>query len=452
MALPDGKRLLQTGFQLIVVLTLASGVLSDAVSAAEPANQPKTSWWKGNIHTHSLWSDGDDFPEMIADWYRSRDYHFLALSDHNVLSEGIRWMAHDAIVERGGDDALEKYIQRFGDEWVQTRGEPGTPGYEVRLRPLNEFRTLVEEPGRFLMIQGEEISDRVEGLPVHLNATNLEELIEPQGGRTVAESIDNNLRAAEEQARRTGREMLVHLNHPNYGLAVTAEDIATVLRDRFFEVYNGHPGVQHLGDHYHPSVERMWDIANTIRLGQLASPPLFGVAVDDSHDYHGEEGSRPGRGWIMVRAAKLEPETLIRAIKEGEFYASSGVTLRDVQYDPETKVLRLEIDDTDGAQFTTEFIGTNVGYDPSSRERVDDESKPVRATREYSGDVGQILATVAGTTPSHQLTGEELYVRAVVTSTTPHHDPSLPDQRQQAWTQPVGWQERLNQSADTGAR
>jgi hypothetical protein len=32
------------------------------------AGAPK--YWKGNLHTHSLWSVGDDFPEMIADWYK----------------------------------------------------------------------------------------------------------------------------------------------------------------------------------------------------------------------------------------------------------------------------------------------------------------------------------------------------------------------------------------------
>ena len=44
-------------------------------------------------HTHSLWSDGNGFPEMVADWYKSNGYHFLALSDHNVLSQGERWMS-----------------------------------------------------------------------------------------------------------------------------------------------------------------------------------------------------------------------------------------------------------------------------------------------------------------------------------------------------------------------
>ena len=35
-----------------------------------PAPVNETKWHKGNLHTHSLWSDGDDYPEMIADWYK----------------------------------------------------------------------------------------------------------------------------------------------------------------------------------------------------------------------------------------------------------------------------------------------------------------------------------------------------------------------------------------------
>jgi hypothetical protein len=434
----------------LVSLAIIAGsylaVLLAATFAAE-ADQPGTRWWRGNIHTHSLWSDGNDFPEMIADWYRQRDYNFLALSDHNVLSQGVRWMKHEDIVKRGYTDALEKYRQRFGDDWVETRGEAGKPEYEVRLKPLDEFRKLVEEPNQFLMIQGEEISDRAEGVPVHMNATNIQEVIAPLGGATVAEAIDNNLRAVESQAERTGQEILVHLNHPNFGYALTAEDIASIIRERFVEVYNGHPGVHHLGDKDHASVEQIWDIANTLRLAKLNAPPLYGIATDDSHYYNGKPGSRPGRGWIMVRSAKLEPESLIKAIKAGDFYASSGVTLSEIHYDANKKQLRVEIEPEAGVEYTTQFIGTKVGYDPSSEPRLDKDGKPIRTTRQYSHDVGLVLATADGPSPSYSLTGQELYVRAVVTSSKPHHDPSFENQHQQAWIQPVGWQERLEASA-----
>src|ERR1044071_4135108 len=48
-------------------------------------------WWKGNLHTHTLWSDGDDYPEMVVEWYKTNGYHFLVLSDHNITQEGEKW-------------------------------------------------------------------------------------------------------------------------------------------------------------------------------------------------------------------------------------------------------------------------------------------------------------------------------------------------------------------------
>ncbi len=431
--------LLSSAMLLVVCIAAMFAAAGAAADEAVPADPPLR-WYKGNIHTHTLWSDGNDFPEMIAEWYRTHDYNFLALSDHNVLSEGQRWMKQSDIAKRGGKDALTKYQARFGGNWVETRGEAESPGYEIRLKPLNEFRALVEERGKFIMIQGEEISDSAEGKPVHMNATNIKEAIGPLGGKTVREAIESNFRAVEEQSKKTGREILTHVNHPNFGLALTAEDLATVVAERFFEVYNGHPGVKHEGDHHHPSVERLWDIANTIRLGQLEAPPLFGVATDDSHNYHGRPGSHMGRGWIFVRARYLTPESLIRAIKVGDFYASSGVTLQDVQYDEESGVLRLDIEPQDGVEYVTDFIGTPKDYDQESKPRVDENGKEIRTTREYAPEVGKIFATVKGLKPEYKLTGDELYIRAVVTSSKHHPDPSFGHQHEQAWTQPVGWE------------
>jgi hypothetical protein len=43
-------------------------------------------WFKGNLHTHSTNSDGQLAPEEVIDWYRSRGYHFLALTEHRIPS------------------------------------------------------------------------------------------------------------------------------------------------------------------------------------------------------------------------------------------------------------------------------------------------------------------------------------------------------------------------------
>ena len=426
---------------LLATLVLAS---TATLSAEDPVpNDPPLRYLKGNLHTHSLWSDGDDFPEMIAEWYRTNGYQFLALSDHNTLSEGTRWMKQSDIAKRGGAEALAKYQTRFGGGWVETRGEPSSPEYSVRLKPLNEFRSLVEERGKFLMIQSEEISDRAEGKPLHINAANIKEAVQPLSGSTITEAIEANLRALAEQAEKSGQPILPHVNHPNFHYAVTAEDIAAALSDQFFEVYNGHPSVNHEGDHDHPSIARLWDIANTIRIAQLASPPLYGVATDDSHDYHTNKGSLTGRGWVMVRARYLTPEHLIRAMRAGNFYASSGVVLNNVSFDADTGKLHIEIEPQEGVTYSTQFIGTPADYDPASKPRVDKNGKELDSTRSYSEQVGQVFATEQGTSVSYQVTGKELYVRAVITSSKHHPDPSFGHQHEQAWTQPVGWESHL---------
>lgn len=394
-------------------------------------------WYKGNLHTHSLWSDGNDFPEMISKWYADRGYHFLALTDHNILSRGQKWMPLKTIESRAGVEAVGKYESAFGDLVERRTTEQGNQ--EVRLQPLARYRGLLEKPGVFLLMEGEEISDSVDGLPVHMNATNLTELLQPVGGKTVREAIANNLRAAMEQSRKTGRETLIHLNHPNFGWAVTAEDMAFVTEERFFEVYNGHPGVNQLGDANHPAIERMWDIANTLRLDRLKQPPLFGLGTDDSHNYHDSTGSTPGRGWVMVRASALQPDEILKSINAGDFYASSGVTLKRVDFDEEAGVIQIEVEPEGSHEYTIEFVGTPKDYNRTSEVRRDENENEVRATRIYSPDIGKVFKRVAGSQATYQLNGQELFVRAVITSTADHANPSFAGQKKQAWTQPIGW-------------
>ena len=380
--------------------------------------EPTRQWYKGNTHTHTLWSDGNDFPDMVAAWYRNAGYHFLALSDHNVLSRGEKWMSLRKIQKRRvtlGRDTLAKYRARFGQDWVETRGEG--EALEVRLKTLDEVRRRLEKPGEFLLIEAEEITDEFEKVQVHINALNLRELIPPQKGDSTRETLRNNLRAVRAQEKRFGRAILAHINHPNFRWSLTAEDLAHVIEEDFFEVYNGHPSINHLGDETRPGDERLWDIACTIRLAELQARPLYGLATDDSHHYHGGDVS-PGRGWIMVHAAALDPDTLIQSLRQGAFYASTGVTLTEIDYATTAKAVRFKIRAEPGIRYETEIIGTR------------------RSTPE---EIGETLAKIVGPEVHYELTAEELYVRATVTSSKPHPNPSFKGQREQAWTQPIGW-------------
>lgn len=416
--------------RLFLVVALAHSAIA-LYSQSNPESSLK--WWKGNLHTHSLWSDGDDYPEMITEWYKENGYDFLALSDHNVLSSGQRWSEIEK--NKGKQAAFAKYLNRFGSSWVEQKQEDGKK--LVRLKPLGEFRSLFEEPGKFLLIESEEITDGYAGAPVHMNATNLRDFIKPQGGNSVLEVMQNNVDAVLRQRERTGQPMFAHLNHPNFVWGVTAEQLMRVQGERFFEVYNGHPAVHNEGDAIHAGTDRMWDIILTWRLAVLGMEPIFGLGVDDSHNYHaqGPNLSNSGRGWVMVRATHLTPENIVNAMEAGDFYATSGVRFKTVTR--KNKTLSIEIDAEPGVSYKTQFIGTKKGFNRTSQPVRDDDGKPLPVTQRYSDQIGAVLAEQSGASASYQLQGDDIYVRAKIVSSKLKKNPYVRGEYETAWTQPL---------------
>ena len=400
--------------------------------AASCAAAGEVSWFRGSLHAHTLWSDGDDLTERVAAWYRDNGYHFLAISDHNVLAQRAKWLKVADLEKKHHD--LPALILREKDR-LKTRGNPADGTFEVCLRTVDEIRPLVEKPGQFILIDSEEISDTAGKVPIHINAANIAAAIRPQKGKTARECIENNLRAAAQQAKQAARPILAQVNHPNFNWAVSAEDLADLPLARFVEAFNAHPIVRQTGDRYRPAADRVWDIANTLRVSLHKLPPLYGVATDDAHHYHrrGPKDAAPGRAWVMVAAGKLSVEAIIAAMERGSFYASTGVTLRSITYAPAERMLTVEIEPDGDATFVTEFIGTMEDYQVP---------RPGPATRPVDR-AGIVLARCEGLRATYRLTGAELFVRATVTSSAAPESTAYRGSRKQAWTQPVGWESRV---------
>jgi hypothetical protein len=431
----------------------STGVAQAATSSAAIASsEPR--WYKGNLHTHSLWSDGDDYPEMIADWYKREGYHFLGISDHNVLQQGERWFELKAPVsiggnvnQRGGGQVLEKYLRRYGPDWVELREADGKRS--VRLKPLTEYQALLNEPGKFIMIPSEEItsswkrpktatSPELSG-PVHINITNPREFVGPAEADNAVEVMDKVLESVEAQRVKTGQPMFAHINHPNFRWGITAEELTQVKRQRFFEVYNGHPGVNNEGDAARLSMDAMWDVMLTRRLTELKLPLVYGVGVDDSHHYHEMAigKSNPGRGWVMVRAKHLTAESIVNAMEAGDFYSTSGVTLNDVKR--EKNQLSVAVKPEAGVTYRIQFIGTRKGTPISSELIPLPKDQPQRTLphRRYSKDIGAVLNEVNGASATYTLRGDEIYVRAKIISSKPKVNGSVAQEFETAWTQPL---------------
>ncbi len=429
------RRIISLAVTLLVLAAVfcclpASG--PQATSAHTLKAEGAKKWYRGNMHTHSLWSDGDNFLENIALWYRDREYDFLVFTDHNTMARTERWIDIDKA--KSGRKAFEQ-LQKNWPDHVFSRERDGKT--EVRLKTIREVEDLVGIPDQFLLIQGEEVTDKLGRHPIHLCATNLQELIPPLGGRTVAETIQADVDALIAQRERTRKAMMIHMNHPNFGWGVTAEDLAQIRGENFFEVYNGHPGVHNTGDSQHASTERMWDIINTLRLTELQLPMMLGLATDDGHAYHNipSRASEPGRGWVMVLTDRLHTDALIGALEAGQFYSSSGVFLDEVTV--ENTGLALRIRGETGVTYRTEFIGTRKDFDATRTPVKDGRGVELAVTKQYSADVGTVLAKSDSLTPSYTFQGDELYVRARVISSKSHPNPSEEGDFEMAWIQPT---------------
>ena len=317
------------------ILTVALAIARPHAQEAGPLR-----WFKGNTHTHSLNSDGDSTPDDAVRWYREQRYHFLFLTDHNMVT------------------------------------------------PVEGLNAVFAMPDRFLVIRGEEVTDQAAGKPVHLNMLGGEGFVPPRGGDTVAEALRRNVAAI------TAARGVVSINHPNFGWAMSASDLAGGQGAHLLEIHNGHFMVNNAGGGGYPSVEALWDSMLT------AGIRIFGVASDDMHQLKqpwASASARPGQGWVVVRAARLSAESVLSALGAGDFYASTGVELSDVQATAQR--LTVTVKEQSFARYTIQFIGQG----------------------------GRVLKEAVASPAHYDITGGEGYVRARI----------LDSNGQMAWTQPV---------------
>ena len=372
-------------------------------------NAQEYQWYKGNLHTHSYWSDGDEFPEMIMEWYKDNDYQFVALSDHNIIAEGVK--AKTIPQEKLYEKAFKKYLKKYGKYGVKYRET--AKGFQVQLKTLEEFKPLFEDPEQFMIFKAEEVTSYLDDKAVHMGAINIENLIKPEKGATIVELIQNNLDAIKEHGEEIGRPVMQHLNHPNFTFAISAEDIIQLDGERFFEVFNGHPYVNNYGDSIHDSTEKMWDQVN-IAYYNMNKPLLLGIATDDSHHYHqfSSKWSNAGRGWVEVRSKELKPNSIITALENGDFYASTGVELKNLTF--KENRISLEIKTEKKVNYKIQFIGVKKGQTSS-----------------------EILKEVENTKADYELPDNVLFVRAKIISDKLKKNPFKKGDTEVAWTQPV---------------
>ena len=223
-------------------------------------------WLKGNLHCHSTVSDGVLEPRSVADLYRRNGYDFLALTDHEVMTD---WTE------------------------LETAGFTIVPGVETQVYDRAQ--------GRYYHVVGLHDRDVLPGRPLHLEIAG----VSGYGAGAEAQDMIDRMRAM---------GMYTVLCHPVWSRTELA-DFEHLSGYQAIEVYNhgchvecntGHAGIY-------------WD--SILRRGKR----VWAVATDDSHHRINDSLG----GWVMVKAQIAGLSSILRALCEGKFYSSTGPRILD---------------------------------------------------------------------------------------------------------------------------
>jgi hypothetical protein len=288
-------------------------------------------WLKGSTHVHARASgDSSEPTSSVIAWYEHNHYDFIALTDHNRVSEL--------------------------DPESDTRGQITLRDPHAGLIVFSGIE-LTHNPIGCLPI-----GDRSRNCRIHVN------LLGPTarpGGRLEWAERRSHLRIDMYRAAMVAHGALggvAQINHPQWLWGMTPELLVDLahLGIPLIEVANVAFSKWNAGDAAHASTETLWDAA------LVRGAVLWGTASDDAHDYEGHGKYPPGGGWVMVKARR-EPRAILDALAGGRFYASTGVVL--VRAEVEGDELAVEVDHAAQGSYTIDFIENGRRVD-SVRGRV----------------------------------------------------------------------------------
>ena len=239
-------------------------------------------FYKANLHTHTVVSDGSRTPEQMRDHYRAHGYQIVAFTDHDLC------LAHPQL-------RTEDFLPLTGYEMSIHSAIPCLDWHKVchlsYLSKQADQTAMVCHDRRFFLRAGN----------TYKYEDQMKVLTEEQ-----REYSQEFIQHAIDEGNKHG--FLVILNHPVWSMQ-TYEEYAHLKGLWGIEVYNHGSAVIGSGDNNDRAFEDLlWQ-------GEFPIP----VAADDSHSEKSSLG-----GWMMICAEKLEYGAVIEAMEKGDLYASIG--------------------------------------------------------------------------------------------------------------------------------
>lgn len=256
-------------------------------------------FYKANLHNHTICSDGVLTPEQSKEVYWANGYDIVAFTDHDNYF----------------------YHGQLTDEHFLALG-----GYELGFEQAGDFGQ-VERVCHLCAIAKD---------PVNCDPLRYQETFMSDSGektfRCDRYDLDTIQHAIDELNQ---RGFLVTLNHPVWS-NMPMEDVMALDGLHALEVFNSDTAYAERHD--------CGDAAyyeHRLRNGR----PIGAVMADDNH--HGvvhadgtvSRGPETARAWTMIKASSLQYEAVVRAFASGCYYASRGPEIKSLYIEDDKLVL-----------------------------------------------------------------------------------------------------------------
>lgn len=242
-----------------------------------------SNWYKGNLHSHTVNSDGCLTPKQSVELYRDHGYQFLCFSEHDRYTDyRNEFDSQDFIILPGLEASAVLYADEESGDRLKVHHMHGILGTEE-----------MQKNARAHFSGGEFLPP-----PLYYGSWD---------GAAAAQQLSDTLRAY---------GCFVTYNHPIWS-RVRLDEFWHTEGVTALEIYN-YGTVNESGTGYDTT---FWD--QILREGRQ----IFAFASDDNHN-EGKFSDSCG-GWIVVSADHLTHDEIVTAIMNGRYYSSCGPKIRE---------------------------------------------------------------------------------------------------------------------------
>ncbi len=250
--------------------------------------------YKANLHVHTTVSDGKLTPEETKEVYKSAGYSIVAFTDHQIM------LPHPELCD-------DEFIAITSTELAANKGS-------YMLLPSTHINIYAKNPNActYPYFRPEAFWDSIAHTKEYLSEEAKK--FPPVEFKYGAEDINKIIEACNEQG------YLVCYNHP----------VNSLEKYDYYGQLKGLWGVEcfNSGCYLNQWYEDTHACDDLNRLGERKA---FPIAADDAHSLEA-----CCIGYIMLKAPKLEYSAVMEALEKGDFYASTGIEIKELYIQDET--------------------------------------------------------------------------------------------------------------------